>query len=752
MARPQRDPRPAARARSVPQPFPHSNLSGYFRCDPASRIGRPTSLADLRSQILAFARVKAVGVGHSWDGGQFCAGTGADSLGLVLTEFPEVLKLYTTKPADYDLAGCNPATALPFGGEKGEGPILVDPAARTVKVHAGVGTRMLIDFLAACPKKSAGDAGDAAPHGWALPAIPWYIDQTIGGAVATATHGSSFTHGSLSNQVVGVELMTAGGDLLAFSASDPDGGHLFRAARASVGRLGVIYSLTFTIVPQVAVERTKRRMTVEAMAAEVSAVQDAYNAVVSANGSPAQVTAALAPLDNTQFFFFAMANEAWRLDFRTLGKLEDAGARSAVALVAEGKAAAEEQGANLIADLGVLLSKAKVGTAGTTLFNLVAGKVDGEARQNATYLDKKGLGLVPTQPAGMVVAKFEPHLGVPDLGVAARTYGVALKIDAETKLRGGNAFLGGVFSQYPKSVSLPPNGLWVTDAFNTTFDAVMRAVQGTNMVPGVFGSRSAYPSQACPQSVSLADLNGYDQYEAAIPFARAGTCLTALAALLNGPDAARLGFRTSPLVRFVGADDAYISMTQGTPTMFVNLEDHRALSFFASERGWRKRGGWLRAPPSPARPSFHPYSHTLSPVASLSHSFHSLLQHRAGRRLPSRLGRVPKPGLLADHGLPGAWRRLRGAPALGEGRVADPAPRLGPGERDHGLPGHLVRFRVCGGGTGPGRQVQDGLAGLAVGRGAGDCRRPGDPGRVLWGGRLQRDRVQLHAPGADLIF
>ena len=39
-----------------------------------------------------------------------------------------------------------------------------------------------------------------APQGYTLPAFSWFIDQTIGGAVATATHGSSFLHGSLSNQ------------------------------------------------------------------------------------------------------------------------------------------------------------------------------------------------------------------------------------------------------------------------------------------------------------------------------------------------------------------------------------------------------------------------------------------------------------------------------------------------------------------------------------------------------------------------
>lgn len=40
-----------------------------------------------------------------------------------------------------------------------------------------------------------------SPTGYTLPAFSWYIDQTVGGAVATATHGSTFKWGSLSSQV-----------------------------------------------------------------------------------------------------------------------------------------------------------------------------------------------------------------------------------------------------------------------------------------------------------------------------------------------------------------------------------------------------------------------------------------------------------------------------------------------------------------------------------------------------------------------
>ncbi len=39
-----------------------------------------------------------------------------------------------------------------------------------------------------------------APLGYSIPAFPWYIDQTIGGAVATGSHGSTLRFGSVSSQ------------------------------------------------------------------------------------------------------------------------------------------------------------------------------------------------------------------------------------------------------------------------------------------------------------------------------------------------------------------------------------------------------------------------------------------------------------------------------------------------------------------------------------------------------------------------
>ena len=154
------------------------------------------------------------------------------------------------------------------------------------------------------------------PSGWTLPAFSWYLDQTIGGAVATGTHGSSMRYGSLSSQVGGqagvvpaavphaeedccsslwqpahqaassrtscthtpctpppcpppcpphrhhpaplqlrgIQMILANGSLVELTPASNL--HLFLAAGVSVGRLGVITQVVLAIKPQQAVQRS----------------------------------------------------------------------------------------------------------------------------------------------------------------------------------------------------------------------------------------------------------------------------------------------------------------------------------------------------------------------------------------------------------------------------------------------------------------------------------------------------------------
>ena len=86
------------------------------------------------------------------------------------------------------------------------------------------------------------------------PPPPASPTAAVGGAVATASHGSSMKYGSLSSQLRGLKLLVADGTVLEVTPkSDP---HLFRAAGVSVGRLGVLVEVTLKIKRQQAVKRS----------------------------------------------------------------------------------------------------------------------------------------------------------------------------------------------------------------------------------------------------------------------------------------------------------------------------------------------------------------------------------------------------------------------------------------------------------------------------------------------------------------
>lgn len=109
----------------------------------------------------------------------------------------------------------------------------VDLAAGTAVVKGGTPLYRMIAELAI--------------HGAAIEG-PGDIDrQTIAGAISTGTHGTGITLGSLSSQVVAVTLVDGRGEVRTLDAkSDPD---LFKAARISLGALGVVVAVTIRVMP-----------------------------------------------------------------------------------------------------------------------------------------------------------------------------------------------------------------------------------------------------------------------------------------------------------------------------------------------------------------------------------------------------------------------------------------------------------------------------------------------------------------------
>ncbi|KAH0543256.1 hypothetical protein FGG08_002420 [Glutinoglossum americanum] len=82
--------------------------------------------------------------------------------------------------------------------------------------------------------------------GLAMPNLGSIDDQSIAGAIATGTHGSTLRHGILSSDVLALRIMLSNGNtVLCSSEQNAD---LFAAALVSLGALGIITEVTFQAV------------------------------------------------------------------------------------------------------------------------------------------------------------------------------------------------------------------------------------------------------------------------------------------------------------------------------------------------------------------------------------------------------------------------------------------------------------------------------------------------------------------------
>lgn len=91
----------------------------------------------------------------------------------------------------------------------------------------------------------AATAGLAHRFGLALTNLGDIDHQTVAGAIGTGTHGTGAAFGPIASQVVGLQLVTPGGDVLELGEDDP----LLPAARVSLGALGVVTAVTLQCVP-----------------------------------------------------------------------------------------------------------------------------------------------------------------------------------------------------------------------------------------------------------------------------------------------------------------------------------------------------------------------------------------------------------------------------------------------------------------------------------------------------------------------
>ncbi|KAK8157661.1 D-arabinono-1,4-lactone oxidase-domain-containing protein [Phyllosticta citrichinensis] len=96
----------------------------------------------------------------------------------------------------------------------------------------------------------------AKENGLTMPNLGSINQQSIVGAMATATHGSSLKHGLLSGSVRSLRLVLANGSTVLCSAEQNV--DLFRAALVSLGALGIIVEVEYQFIPHTNIEWEQR--------------------------------------------------------------------------------------------------------------------------------------------------------------------------------------------------------------------------------------------------------------------------------------------------------------------------------------------------------------------------------------------------------------------------------------------------------------------------------------------------------------
>ena len=205
--------------------LPWQNWSGYQHCLPAERLA-PASLDELVDVLRkAPGPIRPVGAGHSFT------------------------PLVPTEGTIVSLRNF-------------EGLLAHDAASLTATF--GAGTKL-------------GDIGEPLhAAGQAMPNMPDIDEQSLAGAVSTATHGTGQGLGALHSGIAALKLVTPRGEVLECSAERNR--EVFDAARVSLGSLGVITELTLR---NVATHNLKRRVWLEPL----EALLDGFDALAASHHS-----------------------------------------------------------------------------------------------------------------------------------------------------------------------------------------------------------------------------------------------------------------------------------------------------------------------------------------------------------------------------------------------------------------------------------------------------------------------------------
>jgi len=160
----------------------------------AAELSEPSTVDELRALVAGQPRIRALGTRHSFN------------------------DLADTPGRQVSLAGLPPA-------------IDIDAATATARVAAGL--------------RYAEVAAELDRHGFALHNLGSLPHISVAGACATATHGSGVDNGCLATAVAGLDLVTAGGDLIQPRRGDEN----FDGMVVGLGSVGIAVSLTLDLQP-----------------------------------------------------------------------------------------------------------------------------------------------------------------------------------------------------------------------------------------------------------------------------------------------------------------------------------------------------------------------------------------------------------------------------------------------------------------------------------------------------------------------
>ena len=204
-----------------------TNWAGQQRCAP-SRVLRPAGEEELAAGVRRAADdglvVRPIGTGHS-----FTALCVTDDVQVDLSAMDRVLD--------------------------------VDGSTGIARVQAGITLHRLSAELHA--------------RGRALENMGDVDVQTVTGALSTGTHGTGAAFGNLSSQMVGGRLVTASGAVVDLAA-DPDG-DVLRAARVSLGALGVLSEVSIRSVPAFRLQKVEEPRPLDRVLREVDELVDAHD-------------------------------------------------------------------------------------------------------------------------------------------------------------------------------------------------------------------------------------------------------------------------------------------------------------------------------------------------------------------------------------------------------------------------------------------------------------------------------------------